>query len=212
MTTTSRLGVAAAGLLVLALSACAPQTPPGGSSAPQPTPAETTEAPPQPEAIVVSTDGVSLVDDAGASVAEAGFDDAAGVLAFLGDWVGPVPAGTTTEFSTVYEWTGVTLLVNGDFATIDVTAAMAGDLDIRTADGIAVGSTRADVVALSPFDIGYDGDGDGQPDSYGLEPRPEPGTNSLTDPGAVGTTYIEAFTRDDAVWRLVSPAGDWRDV
>ncbi|CAN5184421.1 hypothetical protein BH11ACT3_BH11ACT3_02860 [soil metagenome] len=201
--------------LTLLISGCAPSSPTettGPGESPDPTPTSTPPAEPEaPPALVLSVDGISLEDGDGNEVASAPRDAPDQVIQLVTDALGAPTSTSSDPFGDHFEWAGVGVDSRG-WATVGFSTASSGGYDLRAEDGITVGSTRADVLALTPLDVAYDGDGDGKSDSLGLEPEPEPGTESLAHPGNVGTSYIEAFFAGDEVSRLVSPWGDWRDI
>jgi len=96
-------------------------------------------------------------------------------------------------------------------ATIWIASAAVGGLGLRTTDGVAVGMTRDEAVALGAV-ADADEDGDGLPDLLRLEVREAPGTESLTTPGTTGVDFILVILEDDAVVRMISPANDWGDL
>ena len=205
------LGLAA---LVLVLAGCAPGTPTTPSAEPSPT--ETvTPAPAEPSALVLSLDGLEVQDDTGATLQSATFDDPDATLALLGDVLGSTP--TPTEYpefgSKTYEWPGVLFgVASEDFSWFRSEAADLGGLTLQTTDGIHLGSTRAEVTALSPFDLQYDMDGDGTSDLLGLEQQTVPGTQSLSFPGQPGTAFVEVQLVGDTVTVLRAPSNDYSDV
>jgi hypothetical protein len=204
------LGLAA---LVLVLAGCAPGTPTTPTAAPEPT---VTEAPePVPTALVLSLDGLAIQDETGATLQSATFDDPDATLALLGELLGSTP--TPTEYpefgSKTYEWPGVLFgVASEDFSWFRSEAADLGGLTLQTTDGIHLGSTRAEVTALSPFDLQYDMDGDGTSDLLGLEQETVPGTQSLNFPGQPGTAFVEVQLVSDAVTVLRAPSNDYSDV
>ena len=202
----------AASVLLLALAGCAPTG--GGTTDPttDPVPSETVtpEPAPQPDALVLGVQGLTLVDGDGAPDRTVSREDVVGSVALLTELFGD-PAVDGSDFGTSYDWGDVS---GGDSGWFNVRfdAAEFDGVVLRTSEGIQVGSSRDDVLALTTFDPEYDGDGDGLSDDLGLEPAEEPGTDSLTHPGNVGTSYIDAQFDSDIVTFLFAPAGDWRDV
>jgi hypothetical protein len=209
---TSRRDFVALAALVLVLAGCAPQVP---APTADPDPAPSLSATPEPTetaALVLGLDDVAAVEETG-DTATAAFDDPQAVLDLIAGALGPAPAPDVTPFGDTYVWPdGVKVTVRGPFSFVRFDVAEAGDFELRTTDGISVGSPRADVDALGPFLEDYDGDGDGHPDRVGLEQREEPGTESLSSPGAIGTSYVAVFFAGGTVTSLLSPSGDWRDV
>jgi len=205
------LGLAA---LILVLAGCAPGIPTGPTAAPTPSVTDSPE-PSEPSAVILSLDGITVQDQAGATLESSTFDDPDATLALLGSLLGSTP--TPTEYpefgSRTYEWPGVLFgVASEEFSWLRSEAAELGGLPLQTADGIHVGSTRAEVAALSPFDGQYDMDGDGTSDLFGLEHETVPGTQSLSFPGQPGTAYVEVQLEGDAVSVLRAPSNDYSDV
>jgi hypothetical protein len=202
--------------LALTLAGCAPSTPSGPGGSPEPSPSATsTPEEPQAAAVILSLDGIEVQDDTGAALQSATFDDPDAVLALLGSVLGSTP--TPTEYpefgSSTWEWPGVLFGRASDtFSWFRSEVADLGGLPLRTTDGIQIGSTRAEVLALAPFDGAYDMDGDGTSDLFGLEQQTAPGTESLSFPGQPGTDYVEVQLEGDAVSVLRAPSNDYSDV
>ncbi len=202
--------------LVLTLAGCAtaesPTPSPTAISTITPTPTPTVEAP-RATSAVLSLDGLVILDQNSAELSSASFADPDSTLALVSELMGSTPEPVDNrKFGMYYEWPDVAVIVNFGTTAIFIKSATLGGLPVATTEGIHVGSTRADVMALTYVDSPYDGDGDGKPDSLGIEPRTVPGTNSLTVPGQEGTDYIRVDFIGDAVTALYSPAGDWRDI
>jgi hypothetical protein len=211
MKTPGLLGIVA---LVLVLAGCAPGIPTGPTAEPQPTESSTPE-PSGPAAVVLSLDGIAVQDATGTVLQSATFEDPDAALALIGSLLGSTP--TPTEYpefgSRTYEWPGVLFGVTSDeFSWFRSEAADLGGVPLQTTDGIHLGSTRAEVLALSPFDLEYDMDGDGTSDLLGLEHETVPGTMSLTFPGQPGTAFVEVQLVGDSVGVLRSPSNDYSDV
>jgi hypothetical protein len=199
--------------LTIVLAGCAPTGTATPTTDPQPTVTVTPEPAADPE-LVLGVDGIDLVDETGAVTSRAPMTDAAAVLALITAALGPSSGFESSEFGDSTDWGDAVSVISNpaNFAFVNFFAPDAGGYDLVTSEGITVGSPVTDVQALEYYDEDFDGDGDGVSDILGLEPREEPGTDSLSHPGDVGTSYIAAFIQDGAVWRLGSPAGDWRDV
>lgn len=202
------------------LTGCAGTTPSeaaptNGSTAP-------TSASPAPEVaahLVVSIDGVSLVD--GDTTTTAGFDDAAALLALLEDATGEAPDPTPLEDPPgydmnliAYDWDGVRVLMDESgtgYASIAVTSATMDGVPIATAEGLAVGSSRADLTAAQGWDQ-WDEDGDGIADYLGLGHQEVPGTVSLAHPGEVGIEFVLFQVTGDVVTQFQAPSNDYSDL
>ena len=204
-----------AAVLLLLLAGCSTDTPvPTSSETPGTTSATPTAAPVPVEqpALVVDVSGLTLIDSSGAS-ASASWSDGDAVIDLIVQAVGPAPTPESTPKGDIYKWPeGISVFRLGSSVSASFTVPEVNGYEVRTADGITVGSTRAEVAALDFYSIDYDGDGDGLPDSVGLGPVEEPGTVSLVNPGAVGTSYVQVTFSGDVVARLGAPAGDWRDL
>jgi hypothetical protein len=213
--TTPRLLIGIA-VIALALSACAPGTvavPPT-----EPTTAETETASPgpaTPAAVIVSLEGLTLVDGDGNPLEQTQFTDPDPVLALLSELLGstPVPTENPDYGTKVWQWPDIQFGTTGpDYSWVFIQTADLGGLPLQTIDGIHVGSNRDDVLALDPYDSGYDEDGDGQADLLGIEHVTNPDYESLSLPGNPGTDFIEVDLEGDTVTTLRSPSNDYSDV
>ncbi len=207
------------GLLVasLALTACtavdsSPSAAPLEHST-APTPSATPFA---PERLIVGVDGVTF-DNAGRQK-EARFSDSEKLLALVTEVAGISPAVSKVDDApgysfhlTAYDWIGLKIVSNGTDASISVTGPRLGAVSIETAEGVAVGSTRASLLALHPTEIA-DEDGDGVADDLALNSREEPGTNSLSHPGTTGSIYLLVTMNGDSVKQIQSPSNDFSDI
>lgn len=203
----------AAAALTLVLAGCAPQASPGGTT--DPTPSDTTAAP-EPTAVILSLEGLTLVDQDGEALEATRFDDPQPVLVLLDELLGSTP--DPEEFpeydTTTYSW-GEDLVFSTrgeDYSWVRVNVAEIGGLPVRTAAGIQVGSSRDDLLAQDVYDPKYDFDEDGFSDFYGLEPVTNDEYESLSLPGQPGTDFIEVQLQGDAVSSMSSPSNDYTDV
>ncbi len=96
-------------------------------------------------------------------------------------------------------------------ATVWIAAAATGGLELRTTEGVTVGMTREEAIALGAVPD-RDETGDGLPDLLRLQVREAPGTESLENPGETGVDFILVILEGDAVVRMISPASDWGDL
>ncbi len=188
-----------------------PVATPSLTTAESATPTPTPEAP-QPSAIILSVDGLTVVDAAGLPLSSVLFSEPDLMLDLMTELEGG-PAGVEDngKYGTRYEWADAAVGVLFGNVWFDSTSATVGGLPLRTSQGIQVGSTRADVLALDPLDIPYDSDGDGLSDSLGLEAQAAPGTESLQTPGQEGVSFIEAYFTGDVVTRI-GIGTDWFDI
>jgi hypothetical protein len=175
-----------------------------------------TSAPPETAALVVSLEGVTAVDADGETLETDRFDDGQAVLSLLGTTLGstPEPEKNPDNDLAVYSWgDDLTLWVVGsDFARVRVNAAEVDGVPIRTEDGIQVGSSRDDLLALDVYDPKQDFDGDGYSDFYGLEAAENPDHESLADAGQPGTDYVQVELDGTEVAWILSPSNDYTDL
>ncbi len=204
--------------LVLMLAGCATAESPTpaptaiASSTPTPTPTPTVEAP-RATSAVLSLDGLVILDQNSAELRSASFADPDSTLALVSELMGSTPEPVDNrKFGINYDWSTLRINVNFGTASIRLLSADIAGLPVSTSEGIHVGSTRDDVLALTHVDTTYDGDGDGKPDSMGIEPRPAPGTESLAHPGQEGTDFIVVSFTGDTVTGISSPGSDWSDI
>ncbi|MCK6065078.1 MULTISPECIES: hypothetical protein [Microbacterium] len=202
----------------LLLTGCA--APPSPSPSPTAASAASTPSPtPTPTAapvVVMTLDG--FADPTGGTGAS--FERCEEVVTFVGGLVGAAPVvtdiedpwGNGTSWGTRYEWDGVAV---SDFpemgASVWVRSAFVGGHRLETAEGIAVGSTRAEAVAAGAWDI-WDEDGDGTAEHLGIGSQEVPGTTSLSNPGAVGVEFVVLVLDGDVVTELQAPANDFSDI
>jgi hypothetical protein len=204
------IGLAAAALV---LTGCAP----GGGTTPTtgPEPTETT-ATPEPAAVILSLEGLTLVDTNGDTLEATQFSDPEPVLSLLDELLGSTPDPEEyPEFdTTAYSWgDDLTFSTRGeDYSWVRINVAELGGLPVQTAAGIHVGSSRDELLAQDVYDPQYDFDEDGYSDFYGVEPVTNNDYESLSFPGQPGTDFIEAQLQGDTVSTLASPSNDYTDV
>ncbi|MCU1579410.1 MAG: hypothetical protein JWP19_1614 [Rhodoglobus sp.] len=210
------------GFVVLAalLAGCAEPGIPESALTPAPTVSTTPQrtvapAPKVPEAaaVILSLQGLTVVDGAGATMRSALFIDQDGMLALVSGLMGSTPLPTDLrKGGLVYEWQGVSLNLNFGSSFLYAERPDLDGLALLTTEGIHVGSSRADLAALSPFDIGHDEDGDGTSDWFGVEQQAEPNAQSLAYPGQPGTKYILVRLEGDTITKISAPSGDFYDI
>jgi hypothetical protein len=184
-------------------------TPAAESSSPTPTAAP---IPVEQTALVLEVGGLVVIDSTGASTSVP-WTSGDAVIDVIVEVFGPAPTPEVTPKGDFYDWPeGVSVFRQGVTVMVGVTVSEVNGYEVRTVEGVTVGSSRAEVEALGVHPIDYDGDGDGLPDAAGLGPVEEPGTESLTNPGAVGTSYVMVRFAGDVVVSISAPAGDWRDL
>jgi hypothetical protein len=166
--------------------------------------------------MVMTLDGLAIVNSDGTDGESVAFGDGPSVVAFLTSYLGPAKEITPVDHWGYegHDWgtVALTIYTYDNSSYVAFRASAINGLELRTAGGITVGSGRDAVMAASPVDTGYDADGDGDTDEFGIEPRPVPGTDSLQHPGEVGIDYVDLYLVDDEVFRIHAPAGDWRDL
>ena len=208
----------AALILVVAtlLTGCAPPVA-GPSSTTAPIAVESNT--PEPEAsgvLLLSAESVTYQHGDDSDVYP--LDDGEALLRLLEELAGRAPDVSPVEgpydsvWGTGYEWPGLTVSIPTEGSTrLTVDAPSVGDVRIETANGIAIGSSRADVVAAGAFDV-FDSDGDGVADQFGLDPVEAPGTESLATPGSAGIIYVLTLIERGTVVQFELPANDFTDI
>lgn len=122
------------------------------------------------------------------------------------------PWGHGDVWGTTYTWDDISVSVPKEgSAGVTVKSAKVGDIPVQTPGGIAVGASRADVLAAQGWEE-WDEDGDGLADYYGIDARTVEGTESLSRPGEVGREYIVIALNGDTVSRLQTPSNDFSDL
>ncbi|WP_282848112.1 hypothetical protein [Microbacterium oxydans] len=211
------LALAGAALLLAgctsAPSAAEPTTVP--SSAPSsPTPTPTVE--PQ---IVVSLDGIAVTDETGTR--DAALDDTEAVLDLLEETTGELPEPEKVEtfpgydFSFVnYIWDGLRVFTDTEHegpASVALTGPSVGGVPITTAEGLAVGSTRAELLDAGAWALD-DSEDPATAEFLGLGGREAPGTESLSHPGSTGIVYTLFWFDGDTVKQIQVPSNDYSDL
>jgi hypothetical protein len=205
-------GTLAAGLL---LSGCTAIFMPSPTES-EPAPVETVEpAEPVPTVLLISLDGVSVLNDDESVADEATFDDGQAVLELLGDVAGSTPEGQVNGDGypiTFYDWGQLGLaVVNDAGATLSVNDDEFGGLAVHTTDGVHIGSTGADAAAAADYQ-GSDFNGDGQPDYFGLETVVNPDYQSLERPGEPGVDFVAVVVEGGVVTHISSPSNNYNDL
>ncbi|WP_210274250.1 hypothetical protein [Microbacterium sp. Se63.02b] len=182
------------------------------SSSPAPTP----EVDPQ---MVVSLDGITATDASGTSSAD--YDDPTALLALLEKSTGELPEPETVEIfpgepSTLqrFDWDGLSVLADSKRdspASLTITAADISGIPVSTAEGLRVGSTRAELVDTGAWALTDDQDAATATD-LGLGGQEVPGTQSLTHPGSVGILFTLFVLEGDTVTRILVPSNDFSDL
>lgn len=213
-----RVGAVALALAVL-ITGCASAAPDDSVASPSVSPSTSTPTPtptpevPQPSALLLSLDGLTVLDDADAPLSSVLLSDPDSTIEFLTQLADTAPTVVDNQkFGQSYKWAEGFAVVNfGAVMNVRFTASTFGGLPVGTSQGVRIGSTRAEVLALGPVETLYDGDGDGLPDSLGLEPRVVPGTQSLRFEGQEGVDYVDVGFTGDLVTSL-GLGSDWRDI
>ncbi|MFE7843588.1 hypothetical protein ACFUTX_00180 [Microbacterium sp. NPDC057407] len=190
-------------------------TPAAEAPSPTPTPTLTDE-------LTIGIDGITYDHD---GVTEdflfEGASEAEDLLAAVEEITGQPRAGEEIEgpyggfWGTGYSWDGIRVVVTGENAdrvSVAVTAAAIGGVPVVTEDGaLSIGSARADAVAAGARD-GWDADGDRVADELAIGELEVPGTNSLVNPGEVGTMFVVLRMTGDTVSEIQSPGNDFSDI
>jgi hypothetical protein len=176
-----------------------------------------TEAPAaEAAALVVSVDGLELVDEQGEPLSSVKFEDGRETLDFLGDALGSTPEGVRNADGypfTSYDWGDVSILVVDDGgADFRATAEVVEGLDVRTTEGVAVGWSTSDAIDAGAERVYYPGTTAIMPDSLRLQVTPAPGTTSLSNPGETGIDFILLFMQSDEVDQIIAPSNDYSDL
>jgi hypothetical protein len=141
------------------------------------------------------------------------------VTVTLGELAGEAPAvsdiedpwGNGTSVGTRFDWEGISVSLFDGFASVWVRSPRVGEARVQTAEGVAVGSTRAQALAAGAWDS-WDEEGDGVAEWLGIGSREAPGTSSLRDPGSVGIEYVLLKVEGDVVTEIQAPANDFSDL
>lgn len=210
------LAVSAVLLLGCAPTSTAQPSPTPTSSPASPSPSPTPEVDPQ---IVVSLAGVTVTNETGTS--SASFDDSAALLDLLETATGELPSPETVEIfpgepSTLqrYDWDGLSVVADsegGSPASIAITAAEVGDMQVITEEGVGVGSTRTELIDAGAWAL-VDEEDPATAANLGLGGQEVPDTQSLTRPGSVGILYELFVLEGDTVIRILAPANDFSDL
>lgn len=211
-------------LVLVALAACAPVAPEAApsptatSASPTPSPTPTPTPTPVPAVLLVSVTGLALVDTAGAVVRSVEFTDEDGTVAFLTEVLGAPPEldeSHSVKGILAHRWPGATCST-GRFSRAFVVfeSASVSGLVVQTVEGIHVGSSRDEVLAVGSFyaEGSYDSDADGLPEQYAIDVVPHPGSKSLSFPGEEGVDFVRLFMDGDAVTAILAPGSDWTDI
>lgn len=209
--------------LALSLSACTPPTPAptptttaSASQSPAATPSAsatasaTAPAPASAAALIVSLDDATVEDGSASLPYARGAKDT--WTAALGSEPAESPSEVVNGYDfqeTVWKWPGLQLNVPNDGSEngshVFVSASTVNGHPIRTAQGIGVGTTRAEAVAAGAVD-GFDST------ELRIDVRDAPGTKSLQRPGEVGRQFISLILDGDTVVSMLLPADDFSDL
>jgi hypothetical protein len=213
-------------LLALLLTGCAgaaspdpTSTPPTatGASTPEAAPSSTS-APASAAELIVTLDTIEYRENGGTEIVA--LDQPGPLVALIEQLSGQPPAeeeiedpwGNGDVFGTSFRWADVTIAsLDQGPVTVTFLSPTVGDAEVKTAEGIGVGSTRAEVLAAGGWGE-WDGDGDGAAELINLGMRTVPETTSLSRPGEVGAEFIGLSLNGDIVERMWSPSNDFSDL
>ena len=167
--------------------------------------------------MIIGLDRISYEHDGRVDVVA--LDDGASVLALFESINGFLPTGTEIEYPPgyptglfTYRWSEVILTVSDQGpADFVILAPTINGVSIQTTQGIAVGSSRSEVIAAGGRDY-VDEDEDGTADYLALGSREVPGTRSLARDGFVGSEFFLLVMSGDTVERIGVPANDFSDI
>lgn len=208
---------AAAFLLIGCASAPSSTSSTGPTTAPSsPTPTATAEIEPQ---IVVSLDGIAVTDETGTRNAD--FADPGTLLDLLEETSGELPdpekvenlPGYDSDFVN-YTWDGLRVFTDSAReapASVAITGPSLNGVPIVTEEGLAVGSTRQELLDAGAWGL-VDTDDPTTAEFVGLGGREVPGAESLTHPGSVGILYELFWFDGDVVTQIQVPSNDFSDL
>ncbi|MFJ6427257.1 hypothetical protein [Microbacterium maritypicum] len=214
----SAVALAASALLLIgctsAPSSTGPSTAP--AAAPSPTPSATAEIEPQ---IVVSLDGIAVTDESGTRRAD--FADLDAVLNLVGEVAGGLPEPEKVEDPPGYEygmvnytWDGLKVFTDTAHeapASVAITGSSLNGVPIMTEQGVAVGSTREELIDAGAWAL-VDAEDPRTAEFVGVGGREAPGTESLTHPGSVGIIFTLFWFDGDVVKQIQVPSNDYSDI
>lgn len=183
---------------------------------PAPTPSATAEIEPQ---IVVSLDGIAVIDESGTRNAD--FADPDAVLNLVGEVAGTLPEPEKVEDPPGYEyglvnytWDGLKVFTDTeheDPASVAITAPSLNGVPILTEEGVAVGSTREEIIEAGAWPL-VDAEDPHTAEFVGLGGRQVPGAESLNRPGSVGIIFTLFWFDGDVVKEIQVPSNDFSDI
>lgn len=170
--------------------------------------------------VVLALDSISYAHDGTTEVVS--LENGDEILDLLQRLTGVMPEGIDLEgpepaydwAATSYDWGVLEIIVSNDDRRVTNVSVRTPELDgvpIRTAEGLAVGSTRAELEAANAAGV-WDEDGDGIDDQLSAGARAVQGTESLADPGAVGAEYFVFVMGGDTVTEISFPGNDYSDI
>lgn len=198
----------------IVLAGCSPTARPAEttptSASSSPSPSSTLAA---SERLIVTVDGVTYAHSKTEDTVV--FSDPKNLLVLVEKAIGLSPTVTKIEDrpgyvfnASAYEWNGMMIRATETHASIRVTKSAVNGIPVQTKQGIAVGSSRADVLSNQ----GKNPYSDNKENSLALDFQEDPGTSSLSHPGSVGVSYILLPMMKDAVERILSPSNDYTDL
>lgn len=208
----------AAASAVLLLTGCtsAPST---GTPSAEPSPTSTQTPAVDEGHLVVALDALTFTDATGSETAP--YADPAAVIALLEKATGEQAAREAVENPPGYEmnlekhtWEGLFLTASADgtgSASIGVTADEVAGIPVATAEGLAPGATREELLDAGAWTL-VDTEDAATAAHLGLGGAEVPGTVSLTHPGEVGKIFVLFVLEGDTVTQVQMPSNDFSDL
>jgi hypothetical protein len=174
---------------------------------PAPTTVVTATATPVAETLIVSVEGIEVLDGAGSVLDAAEFDDGAAVLEVLSATLGETPDPTSNpNLSTkTYDWRQIAItVVDGGPATMWIFSDEIAGIDVHTEEGIGIGSSKQEAIDAGAMPQAF-------PDQLRFQIREVPGTTSLETSG-IGVKFIWLLLTGEQVTRMIVPSNDYSDL
>jgi hypothetical protein len=176
---------------------------PTPSSTPTPAPTAARRA-----AIVVSVDGLTVVDADGATIEDLPYSDGHAIVDFFTAELGPQPETTPSpKYPSLVQrrWEHVVVSGSPDHrVSVWFDSPQVNDLTVRTASGITIGTTRTGALAAGAVEDPYDG--------LRFDVQDAPGTKALGATDEVGVNYVRLAIDADLVSNISAPGNNYSDL